>query len=300
MKHRAWAVWMLAPVAWLGAAAHAAWQPGGTAGYCQILDHVARPIYEFRLTVIPESGFAGYGDSGFLEIAADWDVAYFRGVALGDVEMNLRSKLTLLTDSARLELPDQVAMVAADIAWTGRYEGGYGVQARVKPGIYSDIEELGLDALAFPFSGTFIYAFDPAVSGMIGLEIRPGFERLVMPILGVAWEIRSDLRLEAGLPRTRLQYYAAQGWSTHLGFDWENVSYELREKGSFDRKQMTLEDYRLYWGLTRRVSDQMQLTFELGRAFERSVEFEAPPPGQPGDIAVDEAVYLKAALGGPF
>lgn len=282
----------------------AMWSPEETSAYCQILDVPSEPIYQVSLAYIPESRFNGqakeYGKSAFLEINAAWDFAYFRDIALGDVDLNLRMGSILFLDSAGLQLPDQVAKIALDAGWTWRYPQGMALQVRAMPGIYSDIEAVNTDIIFMPVSCSVVRSFNPQLSGIAGLELRLGFDRKIMPIIGVEWEINDMMRLKARLPESRFIYFIDRDWSTHLGLDWQNTSFSLREKSSYDRKRLTVEDFRGYWGLTRRISDQLQFTGELGWVFDRSVEFKKEVNGQDSDIDIDSTMFVRFALGGPF
>lgn len=270
------------------------------AGECQILDTVTEPIYEIGMTFVPESRFAGHGKSAFVEVDARWDAAYFRDVLYADLDLGLDFAGILVTDSAGLQLPDQLVRLSIDAGLTWRYVGGTALQFRLKPGIYSDFEEISMDSLALPGSLALVQSFHPTVSGILGLEVRPSFETKILPRVGVAWQPADMIRLEAGLPRSRLSCAFNNEWSGHLGFEWQNVSYNLREKGDFDRERIEIEDYRLYGGVTKRMSDALQLTAEVGRLFDRQVEFRYPAADLPRKVDVDNAIYLRVGVGGPF
>jgi hypothetical protein len=130
--------------------------------------------------------------------------------------------------------------------------------------------------------------------------MRPGFDRSIMPLVGLTWAVRDDIRLEAQLPESRLSYFFRDDWYAHAGFEWRNLSYRLREKGFYDRDMITVEDFRLSCGLTHRFSDELRLTAETGSAFSRSVEFKDPADSLDSGVDVEDAVFLRVTLGGPF
>jgi len=270
------------------------------AGECQIIDAVTEPIYEVGMTVAPESRFAGHGKSALIEFDARWDIAYFRDVLLAEMDFGLDFGSVLMTDSAGLRLPDVVTRLNVDAGLTWRYVAGTALQFRLKPGIYSDFEDFSFDALAMPCSAALVQSFHSGLSGILGVELRPDFETKIMPLVGFAWQPSDFVRLEAALPRSRLSCVFNDAWSGDLGFEWNNVSYHLDEKGEFDRERLEIEDYRFYAGLTKRISDALQLTGELGHVFKRQVEFRYATEDLPRKIDVDSAVYVRLALGGPF
>lgn len=278
----------------------AAQEEAGQAAYCQILDNVAGPLYEAGLTYVADSDFEDYGGSSMVELDGDWDFAYYRNVLRGDIDLSLRFRTILFVDSAGLELPDQVLRLSCDAGWTWRYANGNAFQLRLEPGLYSDVEEIDGDAFAMPVSLALVRNFGSRLSSIGGVQIRIGFEREIMPIVGLAWEASNAVRVEAGLPESRLTWFVNRDWSAHLGLDWENTSYNLREKGMFGRDGITIEDLRVFAGLAHRISDRTQLSAEIGRALSRSVEFEYGAEGQDSVIDIDEALFVRFALGGYF
>jgi len=267
---------------------------------CQILDTMPEPVYRIGLGYVPESRFKGYGKTDFLEIDGDWAFAYYRDVFCGDIDLNLRFDAMVLFGSAGLQLPDQVGKIALDAGWTWRSREGTAAQIRLLPGLYSDLEEIDAEAFSLPFSLALIRAFNPCLSGIAGVEIRPDFDRIVMPLVGIEWEIWEAVRLEARLPESRLVYFVTQDWSTYLGFEWQSMSYALRKQGWYDRKLITFEDFRIWWGLAHFISDELQLIGEVGSTFERSVEFEGEILDLDNDVHISKATFVRFALSGPF
>ena len=155
-------------------AAESTWMDG-TGGHCQVLDDVTEPVYEIGMTYVPASQFGDEGDSAFLEFDTDWEFAYFRNVLWGEMDLHLKVRNIMFMGSARIDLPDEVAMLALDVGWTARYRNGVSLQLRATPGYYCDLEQIGPDGLFVPFSCSLIRAFTPEVSGIVGAEVRFGF-----------------------------------------------------------------------------------------------------------------------------
>jgi len=257
-------------------------------------------VYHVSLGYVPESRFEGYGKSALLELEGDWMLAYLTDVARGDIDFNFRVRSTLFLDSAELQLPDQVAKIAIDAGWIWRYQNGMAIQFRAVPGIYSDLEEIDTDIFFVPFSCSLIRTFNRQLSGIVGAELRPGFEREIMPIIGLEWEINDALRLEARLPESRFIYFVSPNWTTYLGFDWQNTSFRLSESESYDRDLVTIEDFRTCWGLTHWISDQLHLTGEVGHVFDRNIEFKGSADGPDSEIDIESGMFVRFGLGGPF
>ncbi|MBN1557663.1 MAG: hypothetical protein JW951_05915 [Lentisphaerae bacterium] len=278
-------------------AAGAEWpRDTGSRPYCQILDNPGDPLYRFRLGYVSESGVEDAGDTSLIEIEADWEFAYFRNILRGDVDCDLNLEMVFFMDAADIELPSQVAVLALDAGWAVRSRGGAALALRMQPGIYSDLEGFSGDVFSIPFSAALIHAFNPSLSGMLGVSVRPDFDRTLLPLVGVVWEVNDQLRLDARLPESRLEWYMTPDWSTHLGLDWRNMSYALDDS----RDVLTLEDFRLAWGVTHRTADQLEVSAEVGTLFERSVTFDDVPPKEPDTFDMDSDLFVRFALGGPF
>jgi len=270
-------------------------------GQCQILDNDVTPIYGAHLSLVTSAGFGDYGDSGIVELGGYWDGPYFRDVLFGcDIAASLDADFKFFTGDADVDLPGIAAAVAMDIDLILRYSGGTSFRVGASPGIYSALDGFGGNSFDMPLSVAMIQSFSPAASGIVGMQVRPRFLTKVMPIVGVEWQVVDELRISAMLPESRLTWYVVPDWNTHVGFEWNNMSYALNEGGEFDREQMEVEDFRLTIGVTHRLSDELQLTGELGTVFGRGVDFKEDIEGIDSSLDVEDGVFIGFAVGGPF
>lgn len=266
----------------------------------QILDVPFEPVYRLSLGYIPSSPVEGFGDVSMTEFDGRWAFAHFWDILFGDIDLGVRLKSTFISNSSiGLDLPGQVAKVALDAGWTGRFGDGVSVQARIYPGIYSDLRDLSSEGLYMPFSVAMIKSFDSKLSGVIGVEIRPDFHQQLMPLLGVAWMINERTRLDARIPESRLVYYLGRGWSTHAGFRWENTSYSVH-RNELGANQLTIEDFRFFLGTTFRLSDNLQFGGDVGRVVGRSFEYQNTTAAAKSDFDAEAATFVRFTLGGPF
>jgi len=273
---------------------------GKDVGICQILDVPFEPVVQVSGAFVQSSDVeGGHGNVSLTEFEAHWAFAHFWDVLFGDVDVALRINSTIFSDSTSIDLPSELSRIALDAGWTGRFSDGYSLQARILPGIYNDFREFGSDALYMPVSVAVIKAFDPTLSGIFGFEVRPGFEQQIMPLIGVSWMINDKTRLDARLPESRFAYYLGRGWSTHAGFCWRNMSYGIHEN-NLGADQATVEDFRLFLGTTFRLSDNLQFSGEVGRAFGRSIEYNDTYPGIQSKFDLEPATFVRLILGGPF
>ena len=247
---------------------------------CQIVDVPFDPVVELSVGFIPSSVVEGHGDVSMTEISAHWAFAHF-------------------SDSAGIDLPGQLSRIALDAGWTGRFADGYSIQARILPGIYNDFREFGGDAFYMPVSVAVVKSFDSKLSGIFGVEVRPGFDQQIMPLIGVGCMLNDRTRLDARLPESRIVYCLGRGWSTHAGFIWQNMSYGIHPDDS-GVNQMTVEDFRFFCGTTFRLSDNLQFSGEIGRALGRNIEYENTDSNAGDKFDIEDAMLVRFTFGGPF
>ena len=267
---------------------------------CQILDNSVKPVWSVNLGYIPDRRFSNHGKAEMIELDADYELGYYRDVFTGDIDLNVDLDLTILPDSARLDLPDQLIALALDVGWTWRYLNGSAIQVRIAPGIYSDFEEFGGSAFSIPMSIAGIYALNNNLSGIAGLQFRPSWELEVMPIVGAVWEISDQARLEAMLPESKLTVIVDDLCQVFGGIAWNNTSYAIRDQSAYDRKQITFEDWRTKIGAIYLYSDGIHLVGELGYVFNREVKFERVSAGDDRSINIDSTPYIRIGIAGPF
>lgn len=263
------------------------------ADYSPILDDVSDPMYSIGWTYIPSRHFSGYGSSAVMELDADWEFAYLRNFLDGDMALRLRAQDTIFTRSAHLDLPSQLLLMALDTTWSTRLQDGFAIRAGAAPGMYSDAKELGGDCVFVPVSCSVVRTFAPEMAGIIGLQLRLGFDQVLMPILGLQFDVGRDVVLAMAIPESKLVWFVNREWTSRLGMKWNNVSYRLHD----DRDLMTIEDFRFFWELRYRYTDQLEFIGDLGYVFDRQVQFDRNPSG---DVDVDDAAYIRLGIGGPF
>jgi hypothetical protein len=266
---------------------------------CQILDKACGSQYALSLAYIPESSVKDHGDTSMTELDGTWEFAYYRDVLMADVDLRLDGGMTAL-DSAGIDLPSELIDLSLNAGITWRYVNNTALQLRTRPGIYSELDGIDSDSFFFPFSGSLIWAVHPELSGAIGVECRPGFEREVAPFARVEWEASTDWRVSAGLPMTRVTYYGIRDWNLYGAFDWRSNTYSLDDSSAVDRERITLEDFRLYAGAGYSLSQELLLIGEFGAVLERSAEFENAAEDLRRENDIDSNVFVRLGVVGPF
>jgi hypothetical protein len=273
---------------------------GGSAYKNQILDAADKPAYRAKLGYVMPADFGDFGDSGMFELQGDWEFAYFRDVLAADVDLNFLFRDFIFTSATELKLPSQVMQLALDAGSTWRFEDGTGLQFRGKPGFYSDMGELSGGGLNMPVSLAVVKAFNNELSGLAGVEWRPGFDRPIMPLMTMEMLIQDTVRVRLGLPENRVTYYAAPDFSLYAGLDWQNLTFALSDDDNVDRESLTLDDYRFYIGSGYQMPGQVQLVGEVGQIYERSVSMEYGGSRPDKEVDVDAAMFVRFGLLGMF
>lgn len=271
----------------------------GSGHKCQILDKGPLPVYELSGVYIEEADFEGGSDSGLMELTGNWGCAYFRDVLSGDLDTHIRFHSTFFLRTAALDLPENVTEISLDLLWINRLRDGVGIIAGLTPGLYSDLERIDADGLYMPIRVAGVKSFAPRVSGIAGLDLRLGFDREIMPIIGIQWQPAPAFRLELGLPESLIRVFPSDEWSIYGKFLWSNVSYSLRERNNDSRDQLTMDDFRSSLGVQVMMDDQIGLIFEAGRVYHRSMVFELRD-GSSSEHEIDDSLLLKFGVAGYF
>lgn len=263
----------------------------GAVERCQILDNLYEPIYRVNAGLIPRSRVQGRGSTTVAELDADWEMGFIRNVFRGEMDIHARTRNSFFIGSGDIDLPSQTTSLALDAGWTLRYGQGKAFQLRAVPGLYGDSNSLDGRGFYVPFSLALIRAFHPDLSGVAGLEVRPGFYRTLMPIIGFKWEPFPWLGIEPRLPHSRITVFATPEWSAYAAFEWRSRTYALSDA----RRKIALQDFRTYGGLAHRLSDRMELSLEVGRVFGREAKFR-----RGGGYDIEPVVFARVGFGGPF
>ena len=144
---------------------------------------------------VANADVANGGSISLFETDGYWTFAYFTDILRADIDCNLVLESKAISGSGGINLPDHVLQLAADIGATWRYVDGATLSVRAMPGFYADLEELSSDGFSVPFSLVYSEPFTPTLSGVIGAQVRPGFDLVLMPHVGVVWSLSDRVQL---------------------------------------------------------------------------------------------------------
>lgn len=270
---------------------------------CPYLDGTVEPFYHVELGYTMESDAKSTDSSDTdyseLEILTSADLAYFHNVAYGDLDLSVRFDNIFPLGSASFDPPTHLVELVLDAHWLWRYVNHTALELRLEPGLYTSTEEILDMPLAMPVTVAGIYTADPSLAFIGGLQIRPGFNQIVLPYGGVVWQPHPKLRLEAMVPEARVIAYLDHEWSGYAGWSWENITYHMAPDWS-GRNRLTLNSQEYYLGVTRTMHDELHMYGALGWAVDREAIITRSRSGSETTIPVDNALVLRFGVSGAF
>ena len=260
--------------------------------YCQILDRFEDPIWHAYMGYVDRARIEGFRSVGMIEVGAGSGLLYFR-TDFGEIDLKAAVDSVFFTGSGDVDMPGHVSAARLDLSYVIRLEDGHALRLGVEPGFYSEIEYADSDHLFYPFSIHGIRAFTPNVSGLAGLNFYPGFDRLVDPRFGIRWGISDYLLLDVFYPKTEIVFRPNVEWAVRAGVEFrEYLEYQLKSRD--DRKRLMMDETRLFVGVDKLITHDIQLMFQVGRLVDRSIDFRRFEM----EKDLDNAYFFRIGVGG--
>ncbi len=261
--------------------------------YCQILDGTEAPAWR---------AYADYTGAGRVKTDGGRDIAvwtlggggglYYWRTGAGDIDLAGEYDLRFWDGSGGIALPNRTAALRVRADYVARNWDGSALLIGIRPGIYSDLEELSFDSLYMPVEVLGIQAFNPRISGVIGVAIYPGFDRAFDPRFGVRMAAAERVRVDVMYPESRV-IVRPDDWELFAGLRHDAVN-EFRLEDDDARKMMAYRETRAYVGTAWPVGDLFRMQAEAGLSFNREIDFKREAPGRD----VEDAWYIRIGIGG--
>ncbi|OHB84951.1 MAG: hypothetical protein A2V98_12195 [Planctomycetes bacterium RBG_16_64_12] len=204
-----------------------------------------------------------------------------------------------LEGPAGADLPPQVYEATVQYRWWKRFTPQFGIDFSVTPGVFSDFQQGTDEAFRTPAHIAGQFEWTPAAKFIFGAAYLDRDDVNVLPIGGLVWTPREDLKLELVSPRPRIAHRVFwRGASTDEVQDWVYVAGEFgggtwairRAAGADD--VLTYRDFRLLLGLERKALGNLDARLEVGYVFSREIQYASSIP----DIRPSDTVMLRAGL----
>lgn len=275
-----------------------AFQPGDDL-YSPFLDSPVESEHWYRVDYLTdaEADKDGTHSLSSLEIELHFLLSEYRDVLGGDVSLKLNPRFTIFTEDGQYKvLPALLLDVPLEFQWVWRFVNAWSFEFGAKPGIYSDFEAMGFDMFGLPLSACLYYAMIPELSFRAGVEARPGWDRIVMPLVGIAWEPNDIFRLEVGLPQTLIDIRLGRV-GLYGKAEWLNSTFNASGK-DYHPDEITIDFWRVGAGLSFHFTEEVSAAFELGSIVNRTIEAEG---GYGTDeLDLDNTFYFGFVIGSQF
>jgi hypothetical protein len=260
--------------------------------FCPILDRFDDTVWGLHFTVLAPSKVKGAGDTTMLQVGGEAGVFFLR-TDFGELDVRAEWLSTAFTSRADIQLPQLLTLLRVNLDYTLRLPDNYALRVGFAPGLYSQITHVDADHLFYPFRLHGIYTFDENLSALAGLNLYPGFSRIIEPQLGVRWQISDYLLLDAFYPQSEMVFRPNVDWAIRAGVAFLNAQ-EYGLKKSDDRHQFSMEETRLYAGVDRVINHQLLLMLRFGRVVDRNFDFKR----QDRSRDVEDALFFQVGVGG--
>jgi hypothetical protein len=267
----------------------------------------------------------GYQGSYQAEFSQSFDSELHRGdAALGDFNTsllgidytaNFRASdkytwgLGVGLDYAHFDVPSDIPVP----------ETGYGVFARLsnrwafaeqwslrtdlRPGIYSDFEDIGGDDFNLPFTVIVAYEYSPTLTFVAGLNVNYQSDMPVIGGPGVIWKFAEGWTLNAVLPKPQISYAPNEQWTVFAGGELKGMTLRVAEdfgthfeEPRLNNDQLTYREIRVGAGARYRFHRLFTLTVEGGYAIDRRFQFNESNLLLNGD----GSPYIQVSINGRY
>lgn len=200
---------------------------------------------------------------------------------------------TLVDGPSYADLPSQLHEAYLDVRYLKRFTPAFLLDLGLTPGLYSDFEGNHRDAFRLGARSLVAMTYSPTVQLVAGVAYLDRDDVEFLPLGGLVWTPRDDIRLELVSPRPR---YLQRLWKEGGQEAWWYIAGELgggswaieRRCGCSDT--VNYYDGRLTLGWELRNERGLGGLFEAGYVFYRHLEYlSGGPTFEPDDTFVIRA-----------
>jgi hypothetical protein len=170
----------------------------------------------------------------------------------------------------------------------------------VTPGLYADDHSFDSnDAQRINGRAVGVYAPTIDLKWVLGATYVHGGWAKVVPIFGVSYEPNDDVEYELVFPRPRISWRLPSSpvpgrdeyWA-YVAMEFQNLIWAF-EQNDGTPDVLASRDYRLLFGVERKIVGGISYRAEVGYVFNRDIKI-ASVSGE--DISLDDSVLLRAGI----
>lgn len=266
---------------------------------CPVLDTPYGTFEGISLLHVPgvDTGTVGWGDNVSVSDVNIWKrYANWENDVGGELELRGHADVRVLEGFEQASGIDRLHgfwMLRVVGVWHQRFRGGFGVQGRMQPGVYSSLGAFDGKILSVPVGVTLIQAFRPDLAVFAGVDYYPDFAVDLDPVLGVLYSRYNEIWLEAGYPRSRFSYRPYGGrLQFELGADFSRWP-EYRLERDDERQSLQFRENRFYAGFSWDTRGFTRVDVKAGYMSNRRLDFR-----EGGTIEFEDAPFVSIGFSG--
>ncbi len=155
-------------------------------------------------------------------------------------------------------------------------------------GAFSDFEGSARKGIRFPGHVVSYYEWRPRLLSVFGVDVLDRDDISLLPVGGFVWELNENFVCECVFPRPSIQVRLDSGCVIYMGGELGGGTWAT-ERSDFTNDNVTYRDYRATIGIRNMGHGS---AFEIGWAFDRSLEFRSGA----GNSPLDDAFLLRFRL----
>lgn len=205
-------------------------------------------------------------------------------------------------DATSTLLPDQLAELSINLGLQRRFSPKWSGALFVRPGFFSDFEDLSSKSLNMPVLAMFNYTSSPTLTWSFGLNVNPFSEKPVFPIAGVRWQFAEDWTFTVGFPQSGVSWRTSDSVTLRTGVGFNGGSFRITENlgvpaPGINRLANTYLDFREVragLGADFKLGPRLTLAMDLGFVTDRKFDYYDRDFILNGDAGFFGAVALRA------
>jgi hypothetical protein len=152
----------------------------------------------------------------------------------------------------------------------------------------SDFKGSAREGILFPSHAVGYVNVSPALDAVLGVDFLDRGDIKLLPVAGLIWAPRPDVRFEAVFPRPRAVFQLADRYRLYLAGELGGGTWEIERAAGGD-DLATYRDLRVCIGLEHAEKHGIRSAFEIGCLFDRRLVYSSGI----GDMNLDDAVMFR-------
>jgi hypothetical protein len=197
------------------------------------------------------------------------------------------------------DLPPRLYQSYVDFRWLSQVTPTLGLDLAITPGVFSDFDQESSKAFRLQGHGAAAWTWNETtklVAGVAYLD-RPDVE--LIPIGGIIWTPSDNVKFDLIFPHPRISRRVfwtdqtsdeSQDW-VYIAGEFTGDAWAIRRTDGLN-DQVVISDYRLVFGMERKVAGGLSSHVEIGYVFGRRIKYSSDTP----DFHPSDTVMLRGGL----